>query len=437
MSVKSHLKLKLAAALCLTALSAPSFAQTLAVSSSANCLRMSDVLQLSADRSPSVLISRGFEAEADTQITQARSLFQPRVSAFGRSGAGDTGIVDSGVSNQAGLRASQRIFDFGDAKYARRSARSNFEASVEDTKQARLSAARDTGNTFLSLLEAEEQIALTSRRRDYFARQLAATDKLLQGGAATRTERAAVASQLADAESFVLELEFRRESALAQVQIDTEASVNHCASEIESNNLLKTKLLLLQNEDVAAQSAIANNPSVKALEKRAAGLEADKEREQRSRLPVIEVVATGAYSSLGGFDQFEFQERIGLNVSVPIFAGNSITAARKGAGAREAIARGRVLDAQRRLRKDVSIGYRRIASLEKQLQRRQEVEDQTLLQFEAAELEQNAGTKTLRDLIEIRLEYEEAGLQTIRTKYDLERQRLSLLSMTAALPIKG
>ena len=111
MSVKPHLKLKLAAALCLTALSAPSFAQTLAVSSSANCLRMSDVLQLSADRSPSVLISRGFEAEADTQITQARSLFQPRVSAFGRSGAGDTGIVDSGVSNQAGLRASQRIFD--------------------------------------------------------------------------------------------------------------------------------------------------------------------------------------------------------------------------------------------------------------------------------------------------------------------------------------
>jgi len=437
MSLKLYLKFKILSMMTAVSLFqfVPAQAQSLAAQSTTNCLTLSDVLQLSAQRDPSVLIARGLETEAESQIKEAKSLFLPRVSAFGRSGAGDTGIVDSGVSNQAGLRASQRIFDFGDAKYARRSAQSDFEASVQDTEQARLTAARETGRTFLALLEAEEQIALTSRRREYFAQQLAATDRLLEGGAATRTERAAVASQLADAESFVLELKFRRESALAQVQIDTESRVNHCASEIETNNLLKNNFLQLRNEDVAAQRAISNNPNIKSLDKRADSLEAAKEREQRSRLPILEVVATGAYSSLDGFNQFDFQERIGLNVTVPLYAGNAINARRQGAGAREAVARGRVLDAQRQLRKDVSIGYRRIASLEKQLISRQDVEAQTLLQFEAAELEQKAGTQTLRDLIEIRLEYERAGLQTLNIKYELERERLNLLSLTATLPI--
>jgi len=61
---------------------------------------------------------------------------------------------------------------------------------------------------------------------------------------------------------------------------------------------------------------------------------------------------------------------------------------------------------------------------------RQDVEEQTRLQFEAAQIEQKAGAKTLRDLVEIRLEYEQAGFQRIRTKYDLMREQLQLLTLT-------
>jgi outer membrane protein len=173
------------------------------------------------------------------------------------------------------------------------------------------------------------------------------------------------------------------------------------------------------------------NPSIKALGKRADSFEAIRKREQRSRLPIIDIVATGSYSSIGGFDQFEFRDRIGVDVSVPLYAGNAIGARNQRASARQAIARGRVLDAERQLRKDVSIGYRRILSLKSQLKSREDVEQQTRLQFEAAEIEQKAGTKTLRDLVEIRLEYEQAGFQRIRTKYDLMRQELQLLTLTA------
>jgi len=394
------------------------------------CLRFDDVLRLSAERDPNVIIAKAQETESDADIKDAKSLFRPQISAFGRSGFGDAGVIDSSISNQVGVRASQRVFDFGDSKYARQAADFGFEASLEETRLAKLQASQQTGLSYLALIEAEEQIDLTKRRRDYFARQLSAVDNLLSRGAATRTERASVASQLADAEAFVLELNFRKEEAVTQVQIDTGSSAPLCAAGA-TQSLLKQRFSGLQNPELAAQTAMNNNPEIRALEKRAESLEAVRKREKRSRLPIIDVVATGSYSSIGGFDQFAFRDRIGVDISVPLYSGNAIGARNQRASARYAAARGQVLDAQRRLRRDVSIGYRRTLSLESQLMSRLNVEEQTLLQFEAAEIEQKAGAKTLRDLVEIRLEYEQAGFQRIRTKYDLMRQQLQLLTLTA------
>ena len=425
---------KLMSGACLLAalIAAPAMAQSVSppTSSTQSCLRFEDVLKLSALRDPSVTISKAQESEADAEIKDAKSLFRPQISAFGRSGFGDTGVVDSSISNQIGVRASQRVFDFGDSKYARQAATSGFQASLEDTRQAKLQAAQRTGFSYLEFVEAEEQIELTKRRRDYFSQQLFAVDNLLSRGAATRTERASVASQLADADAFVLELNFRREQAITQIQIDTGTSAMLCNPSI-TQSVLEQKMAQLENPEIAAQIALDKNPGISALSKRADSLEAIRKREKRSRLPIIDVVATGSYSSIGGFDQFAFRDRIGVDISVPLYSGNAIGARNQRASARHAIARGRVLDAERQLRKDVSIGYRRSLSLQSQLLSRQDVEEQTRLQFEAAEIEQKAGAKTLRDLVEIRLEYEQAGFQRIRTKYDLMRQQLQLLTLTA------
>lgn len=422
------------ACLLATLITVPAMAQNVSplTSSSQSCLRFEDVLKLSAQRDPSVTISRAQESEADAEIKDAKSLFRPQISAFGRSGFGDTGVVDSSISNQIGVRASQRVFDFGDSKYARRAATFGFEASVEDTRQAKLLAAQRTGLSYLEWVEAEEQIELTKRRRDYFSQQLFAVDSLLSRGAATRTERASVASQLADADAFVLELNFRKEQAITQIQIDTGTTAMLCNSS-STQGILQQKMARLDNPETAAQIALTKNPGINALSKRADSLEAIRKREKRSRLPVIDVVATGSYSSIGGIDQFAFKDRIGVDVSVPLYSGNAIGARNQRASARQAIAQGRVLDAERQLRKDVSIGYRRSLSLQSQLLSRQDVEEQTRLQFEAAEIEQKAGAKTLRDLVEIRLEYEQAGFQRIRTKYDLMRQQLQLLTLTASV----
>ena len=49
------------------------------------------------------------------------------------------------------------------------------------------------------------------------------------------------------------------------------------------------------------------------------------------------------------------------------------------------------------------------------------------LRFDSAQIEKNAGVRTLQDLIEVRLEYEQAGLSRISNEFEIERQYLTLL----------
>jgi len=168
--MKNFIKIMGGAAMLTSLVCAPAFAQqtsSLTVSTQ-SCLRFDDVLKLAAQRDAGVIIAKAQETEADADIKDAKSLFRPQISAFGRSGFGDAGVVDSSISNQIGVRASQRLFDFGDSKYARQAANAGFEASLEDTRQAQLQAAQRTGFSYLEFVEAEEQIELTNRRRDYF-----------------------------------------------------------------------------------------------------------------------------------------------------------------------------------------------------------------------------------------------------------------------------
>jgi len=129
---------KLMSGACLLAalIAAPAMAQSVSppTSSTQSCLRFEDVLKLSALRDPSVTISKAQEFEADAEIKDAK------------------------LSNQIGVRASQRVFDFGDSKYARQAATSGFQASLEDTRQAKLQAAKPR-----SKLNSQNAAAIISR----------------------------------------------------------------------------------------------------------------------------------------------------------------------------------------------------------------------------------------------------------------------------------
>ena len=77
--------------------------------------------------------------------------------------------------------------------------------------------------------------------------------------------------------------------------------------------------------------------------------------------------------------------------------------------------------------------HRDLLSIWAQYERRKHVEAMQLEKFKAAKLEFESGMKTLPDLIEDRLEYEQSRLVTESLKYERLRQQVNLLALTGRL----
>ncbi len=398
------------------------------VTFSENCLPIGTIIDLAGQNSPEALVARAQIGEARADITAASKLFQPQLSVFGRSGLGDTGITDSGVSNQLGVRASQRVFDFGDSKYAKRAAQAGLEAQQYQAQSTTQSAVISTLRAIIDFQQSKAQSELTAQRREFFREQKTLTQALLSEGGATLTEVANVSSRLAEAEAFYQELQFVRARSQTQINADINRTGQFCNADLKLEQLFPI-VEQLQAPGYAKQIAREQNPFLLGLSKRIENLDALDERQRRSRLPVISIVGTGSYASFDQFEDFEFRDRLGVDVSVPIFGG-TINSEQERAVARANIARAEHARAIRAAEENIDITLQRIKSLKEQLVHLKETEKQMKLRFDSAQIEKDAGVRTLRDLIEVRLEYEQAGLTRIGSEFEIERQILVLLEQT-------
>lgn len=392
------------------------------------CLPIAEAMEAAAHASPDVAVAQAQIAGAKADLRLAQSLTRPQVSSFARTQTGDGGLTGNAIDNQVGLRASQRLWDFGDARFAREAANSRIGAAEQTQLSVEADAARRVALSYISALEAFERQGVTSEREDYFRRQLSALESALEIGGATRSEVAEVAARLAEAEAERFEITFLIEQSTLQVATDVNQPVSLCFD--------RSPVLPQTAEgfsDMETDLALITNPNIEAARKNLGSLKADQERAKRERLPVVDVVAIGSYAYLDQFNTWEFRDRIGIDVSVPLLSGSALNARSQAADAEVARARADLIRQRRQLREDILITRRRALSLYAQSVRRASVEDRKLEQFEAAEIEFDAGLKTLPDLVEDRLDYEEARLELIRVKYALLRERLNLLALTGQL----
>jgi len=392
------------------------------------CLPLAESMRMAALRSPDVAVAQAQIDGAKADLRFAHALSRPQISSFARTQTGDAGLTGNAIDNQLGLRASQRLLDFGDARFAREAASQGVGAAEQDRLTVEATAARNVALAYISALEAYERQQVTDERETYFRRQLAALEQALEIGGATRSEVAEVAARLAEAEAERFEIEFLIEQYTLQVATDVNQAVRLCFD--RAPELPPTAEGF---SDMDTELALITNSSIESARKNLGRLKADRERAKRARLPVIDVVAIGSYTYLDQLSTWEFRDRIGIDVSVPILSGSSINAQRQAASAEVARAEADLVRQRRQLREDILISRRRALSLYAQSVRRASVEDRKLEQFEAAEIEFDAGLKTLPDLVEDRLDFEEARLELIFVKYALLRERLNLLALTGQL----
>jgi outer membrane protein len=418
------------AAVILTSLiSSPAIGQS-APGAAETCLKFDEALEIAARVSPAVGTASARLAESEAQLMQARSLFRPQISSFARTGFGDTGLSDSRIENQLGVRVSQRVFDFGDSAFAREAARAAVASSEFDVKAERGAAAVSMGVDYLGWLETNERINATQDRVTFFQQQLAATENVLSTGGATVSDRADVEAELLEAESAKTELDFLLERFAAKLAINTKQPALPCSKDNADQVLARLSAI----SDLNDQSGAAfSNAQIEALRKTALSLAAQKGREKASRFPVVSVGGISSYAFEDFSSQGAIRNRIGVDVSVPLYSGNAQTARIAAAEARTQQAVGRVEEATRQLEEDVSITRRRIASLEFQTVRRGKAAETRGEQLAAATVQYQNNLKTLPELIEVRLLFESALLSKIETEYELLRNQLRLAKDIGAI----
>ena len=405
---------------------APAFAQDM-------CLSLESSLSTAVSRAPEVEAARAVVDEAEAGLREAQSLNRPQVSSFGRTASGDSGLTTNQQDNQLGLRVSQRIWDFGDARLARNAARGQIQQSQSGVQAQEMLAAGIVAEAYLAKLEAEAMIDVISQRRAYFRRQQASVDSLLSRGGATRAESAQIAAQLAQAEADVLELGFLVEQSATRIAEYTGLAPDLCPAD-EAEGVMDTALRGLDTIDAVVAAALADNPQLAARRGAVRSLEAQSMRERRARLPVVNLVGIVSYVYDDARDDWDTRDRLGVDVSVPLFTGDALGARRDRVSARLAQEENSLRAVRRDLREEAEIAFRRLISLQAQLIRREAVEDSQRAYFEAIASEFEFGLGTLPDLVDARLEYEQAMMQVVGARHELLRQKLDLMRLTARLP---
>jgi len=401
------------------------------------CLGLREALELASARAPEVDAAEARLDQAQADWRETRSLRHPQVSTFGRSASGDSGLTSNQLENQLGVQVSQRLFDFGDARLAEAAASQTVDQRGFEVRAQQIDTAYTLADAYLTRLETLAKIDVIAERRSYFDRQREAVTELLAAGGATRADRAQIEAQLAGADADAMELRFVADRAETRLREYTGRSAqNLCASDRAAADLDRA-MGGLDTLDGFVATALADNPQVGARSSAIRSLEARLDRERRNRLPVIEAVGILSYVYDDTREDWDSRDRLGVDVSVPLYTGNALGARRDRAAADLSLEQSSLRAVQRELREQAEIAFRRSISLEAQLIRREAVADSQREYFDAISGEFSFGLGTLPELIDARLEYEQAQLDMISARYALMRQQVELLRLTARLPVAG
>lgn len=397
-----------------------------------SCLTFDSAIALALARSPEIGLASAQASRAEADLRAVKSTARPQLSTFLRTQAGDNNLTGAGLENSAGLRLSQRVFDFGIGGLEKRSARAALEARGFDVASARTDAALDTMLALIGMAEIAARMEVTAEREAYFARERSGVAEALTLGGATRSELAEIEARLADAAADRLELTFERDRLTAALsrQVGTPAPL--CSGAL-------AQLDATQDTGIveAVNAALAANPRIGAATQQLAADEAQAQRARRNRLPVIEVVGIASYArdNIPGGD-FGLRERVGIDVTIPLVTGGRLQADQQRSVA-DVQARNSELQRLRlEIAEQVEVAARRIVSLRGQLAQREQVVARQGEQFLAAESEFAEGLRTLPDLVEDRLELESVRIEAVATRFALLREIALLQALTGKLQLE-
>ena len=394
-----------------------------------SCLEFEDAIFLASKISPAVQGAKADLRQAKSDTVIAKSVVLPQVSAFAKTAAGEQGLVAGEFSNELGLRASQRLFDFGDARLATQAARSAEQAAEFEVESVETSAALSAGLLFLDWLQATAELEVTRERIDFFEKEADALEGALLLGGATRTDIAEIHAEKSSAQSARASLELSRQNAHSAITVLTGDTRRPCERSIDTYFLQRPDPTRDAFDiDALIQTAFAQNAELQGLKSTARQSRFSAKRQAKERLPIVELVGIASFSADNLGTATDPRYRVGIDVSVPLYSGAAINGRQSGAQAVYAKARANVESSYRQIEQALRQSVHTVLFLSEQILHQRDVVAHRRSQLAAVEQSYERGVVTLPQLVDTRIDLERDLLILVRTEHEAYRARLKLLS---------
>ena len=409
----------------------------------ASCMSFTQAQKLSVARDPAIGEVEAQKQDARAGVKLAKSDWLPQISTYARTATGSTGLVDGRTDNQIGVLATQRIFDFGHGKYGKQAAQERLKSAEYHVDRAVGDSLFETSRAFLTVLEAQERLQAARMREAHFADIVKTLPRRLYVNLITAAQASSIEGDYALAQSNRIEEDLNLANVKSNLYILTGEYDLPCTDTKDVLALLDNSLPKTMTNAISEARRL--NPEVEALQADVRAAEAEYQIEKRRKLPIVEVQGAVAYilepstdASLfapaqdGGFER---SERIGLDVSVPLWSGGRFNAGRSSSQARKFGMEMTLERVKRDLESRVSLAWHRIASGDYLIQSRRKVRNSLEDESRAINREFENGLRPYQDVEEIEAELQSAILQEINAKYEVYYQRILLLSLTDRLQL--
>ncbi len=399
------------------------------VDDSAMCLAFPDALFLNARLDPQIGEARTQQERAAARLSQIKSDSRPRLSSYGRTASGQSGLVDGRTENQVGVVLSQRLYDFGQNKSQRNAASARLNSSRLEVDNVLNESSLEAAVTFLQVLEAKESLVAALNREDHLKSISAGVARRLETNLITFAEASSIQADRANATANRIEFELSVAEAEAKLAILTDTSNKAC----ENIQTIKASLEEIMPFTLAAAiMASTRNAELQAAVAGEKAALAELKASNRSRAPVIEMQAVAATIYDKELNRWDPSNRIGLEISTPLYGGRykgQVAEARSNYSAAK-LATQRL---KREITETTSLTWQRIHSYEDLAKSRREASASLELEAEALRKEFSKGLRTYQEIERVEADLQLALLQAIEARFIAHQQRLRLLAITNSL----
>lgn len=380
----------------------------------AQCILAQEALTRILERNPDIMAASAVTEQSEYAVDEAVAARRPRVSAYARSGIGDTILETGQVDNEAGLRMSYTLFDFSRSRLALEAARSRYDASEAAETLTRQQTALEVLSLMSELLYTRALETTYTDRLDTLSRQVDARERQLGLGASTKTELTQLKAELSLMEVELADTEGQMMTTLARLR-RLYGQPDAC---FDTMSLLPWLDLREFSSLEEAEAAILKDSAIVQLEREREAAELDARRAARGWLPSVDATGYVAETYNDTFDRFDDRNRLGIQLSVPLYDGGA-----NKAQARESSARARQVEAQLAAMIDektiqAQVIWHRLAAMKKSLVAVNDAIDSASSHLAAMQRTFDLGAATIDGV----LEAEERLLALKIRKSALERQ---------------